>query len=372
MAFTDHYVLPVAAGLADGTSWANAFDLAGSRAHAVGNAGQRYNLKGDFGTITAGTWTPGTYQQPNVWRGCENEPGDLDDRKRNADGTLNVTGMPTITLSTALQTYGASGGIGTVLQNINYTADVNANMTTNVNDDGVTFINCRFENTNTGNAARIFSIDNYWLFINCDFIANNSTATTITIGTWDTSCGFISCRFEASNPASTQILSGNAAARIFNCVFIGNGSNTAYRQDTANSVVPAYVDNNTFYNVGTCWENGNTHTAGNNFFYNNLMVNCVTPVDFTDVSGPSLVYFNNRVRNVTNPPSMGGTAEIISFNINTVDADDFVDTPNGNFNLLPTSPAVNAALDYANIGAMDLIPSGGGFRMVNVRGGADQ
>jgi hypothetical protein len=312
-------------------------------------------MKGDFGTIAAGTWTTGTYQQPNVWRGCENEPGDLDNRKRNADGTLNVTGMPTITLSAAIQTYGI---VNTVIQNINYTANVNAYMTTNAADDGVRFVNCKFENTNTGTSARIFNVDNSWMFINCDLIANASTAVSTTIGTADSTLHLVQCRIEAKNAASATMVISNVGARIEGCVFVGNGTNTAYFQDTDGTGAFS-CNNNTFYNLGTCWASTIATTGGRNSFYNNLMVNCVNSVNLSDASNAMLFYFNNRTRNVTNPPNVGGTEDIIEMKTNAVDDDYFVDAPNGNFNLLPTSPAVNAALDYSNVGALDLIPSGG-------------
>jgi hypothetical protein len=353
MAFTEKFVTPAGAGNNDGLSFANAMTFAQAITDASGKTGQRYNLKGAFGNIGATTFPDGALAAPNVWRGCQTTEGDLDDGGRNADGTLDTTGMPTVTLT------GIWSPVSYVtFQSLNITGELNSRLLGATGGDSLVALNCRIENTANNVNANTISWDDGCGIIGCDLICSGATHAAVLIV--DANSRIENTRFEAAD--AKACVSCAQTTTINNSVFIkrgsvgGSGVNFAVLSLTGT----AYVGNCTFYNLAegvlttAAHSGGQIIISGCHCTDGTYLVNNTTTVAVYDI--------NNRTRDLTSGKSTG--AELITTKPVTTDTGgaetDFVDAANDNFRLLTTAPGYNTRFDGGDIGGLQTDPPAGG------------
>ena len=210
-AFTERYVTSAASGGGVGTEgdpWTVA------EAASSGVAGDRINVQSDSG-YTLGSTTlssPGTAAALLVWRGYDTVIGDLEGLGRNADGTLVVTGFPVFTMSGSFVPSAFS-----IVQNISFTGAINSPIFGNTAVDNWKLVSCNVLNTNSGGSTYGVRGDNSATLINCD--VECSGATSVATFNADATPLVFGCRLKG-----TGNLCSAAAIRVYNTVFIGDGS----------------------------------------------------------------------------------------------------------------------------------------------------
>jgi len=366
MAFTEKFVTPAGAGNNDGLSFANAMTFAQAITDASGKTGQRYNLKGAFGSIGATTFPSGAIAAPNVWRGCQTTEGDLDDHTRNADGTLNTTGMPTFDI-TGLW----AANLHATFQNLNITGALNSRLIGATTGDNLLAVNCRIENTANNAAANTITWDDGCGVIGCDLICSGATHGTVLI--LDASSRLIHTRIEMTD-AKIGVSSGLSV--LCDSVFIKHGSVGGIGIQflgTMSATTLIAVTNCTFYNLQSGINTAASHTGGAILISG---CHCTDGTYMVDNTTTVAVYdFNNRTRDLTSGKATG--AELITTKAVTTDTGgaetDFVDAAIGNFRLLTTAPGYNARFDGGDIGGLQTDPpSGGGGGSALLLGGLGQ
>lgn len=366
MAFTDYYVSVAGGGAHDGTSEANAWTLAESLA-APAPAGARVNVKTGSYTLVGGTsaFPTGTIPLPILFRGYNSTIGDLDTQGWNADGTLNYTNFPVITVTTAVQV----PGVLCFLQNLRIEGALSSYLigSTVVDDWGV--ISCSVQNTQNNAAAGCIQGDDNLKMLNSDFYCSGAAHAGVVDA--DTQTYSNGCRYRStSSSACLQLNSGT----VINPVTYGNGSSVGIKFVVSiGSTSTAFVHGQTCYAIGTAVEfSNNAFTAAQAVITSGMATD---NADFIEslysatADNPVLVIYNRTRDNTT---AFTGIAAI---EVGTVTTDtggastDYTDAANGNFYLIAASPGAAASLRaYANMGALQTEPvvnSGStGFMMV--------
>lgn len=361
MALTERYVTQAAAGGGDGTS-GDPWTFAEAITNAV--AGDRINIQSDGAySIGATTFGAGTFAAPIIWRGYDTTIGDLDDLGRNANGTLNTTGMPAITI-----TSGWTMGIYVVVQNLNVTGALSTRLIGDKLKDNWGMISCRIENTQNNAAAKAIEGDNHIKLINCDFICSGAAHGIVV--DMDASSKIHGCRFVGT--ASSVLLRVTTNAIVLGSVFIKTGTlgGSGIHIDAiivggSDPVIYA----NTFYNLTDGILSTATHTAGNIITIHNHATDCTKFINNT--TNITCYDIQNRTRDNTTPSS---TVELITAGAITTDTGgsetDYLDDVSGDFHLITTAPGYNAGWDGSDIGGLQTDPpaGGGGLRLVGSGG----
>jgi len=354
MAFVERFVTDAAAGGGDGTE-GNPWTLAEALTNQV--AGDRVNVQSDGPySLAADAFTnAGTIFDIILMRGYNTTIGDLEGQGRNADGTLDITNFPLITLTGLL-----NPSAFCFVQNLAFTGALNAALIGNNNTDSFGIISCELINTNSSANARCVQLDNSCTLINSDFECTGATHNVIVDTDIET---FVhGCRFKGvANDAITSI-----RGSFIGNTFIGNGTDVAI-DFQSRSAPPLEVVSNTFYNWATVLQFVNVAPAALVHIINNHATDCgewlnnlYSATDFTPV-----IEMNNRTRDNTTPRTGIGDG----FNIAEVTTDtggdetDYTNAGADDFSLISAAPGREAALGAGS-------PDIGGWQGAAGAGGA--
>lgn len=350
--FTEKYVSVAGGGAHDGTSEANAWTFAEMIAAAPA-AGNRVNVISGNYSVGAYTLGTGTAAAPFVIRGYNVTIGDLDNQGRNADGTLNTTNFPAITITSAWTPAAFS-----VLQNLNITAALSTAIITSATVDDFSIISCNVVNTQNNASARGVTADDRIRLFNSDFSCTGA-AHGIVVAV-STASLMHTCRFHGTD---TDVLLSMNDAIVVGCVFYGNASSIGI-DCTSQGTILTTVIGCTFYGIGTCVRLPNAANVGVLVFINNCATDSSAWISsqYSATANMAAIEMNNRTRDVT---TLLTGIEPIAVGEVTTDTGgpetDYVDAAAGNFRLISTSPAVGVALTpYMSMGAYQLAAGGGG------------
>lgn len=361
MALTEKYVSVAGGGAHDGTTEADAWTFA-EMITAAPAAGTRVNVIS--GTYSVGAYTvgTGTAAAPFVIRGYNTTIGDLDNQGRNADGTLNTTNMPDITI-TALWTPGALS----ILQNLDITGALSSALISSSTIDNIWMISCRTVNTQNNAVAKTVFFDQSCQFINCDFECNGAAHSAVVNP--DGAVSFFGCRFKGSDADALVQCSGG----IFEfCAFVGNAgaTNKGIMCDLAITPfsVPLRVINCTFYNLATCIETPNLVNTGYVHLINNHATDCSKFYEslYSATATVPVIDFNNRTRDIT---TLYTGAERVTAGAVTTDtggaSTDYTDAAAGNLRLISAAPGKGVGMPaYLDAGAYQREEAAGGGGMM--------
>lgn len=353
-AFTERYVTVTGAGAHDGTSEADAWSFA-EMISAAPAAGVRVNVKAGTYSVGAYTLGAGTVSAPFVIRGYNSTIGDLDAQGRNADGTLNTTSMPDITITAAWVPSPYS-----TLQNLDITAALSAAILQAGANDFVNIISCNILNSQNNAAAACFTGDDYSRLVNSDFYCSGAAhAIVVDI---DASPVVVSCRFRGT--ANVTLLDAREPV-VLDSLFWGNSTGIGVFTVNYNGVNNAYVGN-TFYGLNVCLNlPNNTPSGTHQLWMNNHVTDCSIMISnaHSATASVGLIELHNRTRDVT---TLLVGMESIAAGAVTTDTGgaetDFTDAGAGNFRLISAAPGKATALPaYKDIGAYQREePAGGG------------
>lgn len=272
-----------------------------------------------------------------------------------ANGLLDTSGMPTITLNNGVE-FGINQSY-MQLDGLFFTGDspsTSGMVGTTVNDIQL-ITNCAFKNINNTAAAHTFRSDNYVRAVNCDFIATGATNATVCFSA-DQHAVIAQCRFENASSSATS----NAV--IANQLFITNSlfydmSGIAIIFDSSSPTESAVL-NCTFENVLTCIQTPNNDDLYPYVIVGNVAKDCTTFLNNQHASDVLVLAMFNHLSAVTN--SYDKTAGEIGFQDLASDPL-FVDEGNDDYNLQATSDAKNSGPFLTNRGSMSDAEAGGGL-----------
>ncbi len=359
MAFTERYVTVAGAGAHNGTSEADAWTFA-EMITALGGVGTGIRVNMKSGTYSEGSTTlpAGAANAPFVLRGYDATIGDLDNLGRNADGTLNTTGMPDITI-TALW----FPSIWMVLQNLDITGALSSALIGSANTDLWSMISCRVINTQNNASARTIQGDNDCSLINCDLECTGAAhASVVDV---DLNAYLFMCRLVGTSSSSLVTCD---SAEIMSNVFVGNSSNVGITLQGASTLFR--IVQNTFYNLTTAVSLPNALNALAYVFINNICTDSGAWINslYSGTATVAIFECNNRTRDVTTLLTGTESVQLGAVTTDTGGPDtDYVNAAAGNLRLIPTSPAVGVGMTpYIDIGAFQ-IQAGGGSSTTTVQ-----
>lgn len=360
MALTEKYVTVAGAGAHDGSSEANAWTFA-EMITAAPAAGSRVNMKTGSYSSGAVTILAGSAAAPFVIRGYNSTIGDLDNQGRNADGTLNTTNMPDLTLTGSLSMAAYS-----IIQNLDIIAAISTVMVGPVTIDRCAVISCNVVNTQNNASARTVTLDDGCMMINCDMACTGAAHGVVAFISNESLA--IGCRFSG---ADSDALLGTNDSTIVNCVFYGNAANIGIDVSTINNGLR--IIGNTFYNLDTAVRLPNAVNAGFITTINNCCTDCGKWINsqYSATATMSAIIANNRTRDIT---TLLTGIEGVEFGEVTTDTGgpdtDYVNANAGNFRLIATAPGIGTGLvAYMDIGAYQRVAeagsSGGSFTFIS-------
>jgi len=124
-------------------------------------AGERANIKSDAGYSSSGDSfdNAGSLSQAVCFRGYNSTIGDLEANGWNADGSLNTTGFPVITLTGSL-TIASSINL-LIIQNLVLQAtSLQSELINGGGADKITLIECKLTNSTNHPSAACYRVDN--------------------------------------------------------------------------------------------------------------------------------------------------------------------------------------------------------------------
>lgn len=353
MAFTERYVTQAAGGGGDGSS-GTPWTLAEAFANAT--AGDRVNIQSDSGySIGATTLTnAGTAVAPVIYRGYNSTIGDLDDQGRNADGTLNTSNFPAITVTGTLVLQNHN-----VFQNLNISGALSSELLGGIAADIVYILNCNIVNTQNNASARCVLFDDSPTLVNSDFECSGASHGTVVEADYP---GYVhACRFKCA--ADSHLLEC-FSIQATECTFIGNSNGTGVaNQQNPSTTRPHWVTNCTFYNLATAIEITANSPAWAVHVFNNHVTDCSKYLDNTQAgtSDVLVLEFHNRLRDNTTPRT---GIESIAVGEEATDtggaSTDYNDAGTGDLTLISAAPGKGAGINGGDCGAWPAAESGGG------------
>ncbi len=357
-AFTERYVTDAATGGGIGTE-GDPWTLAEALNQAVD--GDRVNILSD-GPYSLGVTTvtdTAVLEAVIVFRGYNSAIGDLEGQGRNADGTLDTTNYPAITLTGTL-----TPTPYTFWQNLNFSGSLSSALFGNNTVDNFTVVSCKFSNTASNSSASAFACDNNVELIDCDFEVTNATSgDTCTI---DVDLRAIGCRFTSAATGEFG-MSVLRSALILNCVFLGTGG-IKIEVDAQQTTIAGCTGSLSEKSV----EFANaTQTVYPVIFINNHFTDSSIELDVQyTVVDYQVIRLHNRTRDNTSPNvriADGIEWGNIDDGATGTPATDYVNAGAGNVRLISGAPGESAGLiAYEDIGAYQREASAGGTTIIIV------
>jgi hypothetical protein len=358
VAFTERYVSVAGAGAHDGTSEANAWTMAEGITNGVG--GQRLNIKAGSYSQGAATLANATAAAHLVWRGYNSTIGDLDDQGRNADGTLNTTNFPAVTITGILE-----AGNWNVLQNLNFSGALSSTLVGGFAADNWELVNCQVVNSQNNASARCVVFDNACAAIGSDLYCSGAAHASVLDA--DAATLVYGCRIRGTSASASLLTVDNGT--VLRNAFIGPAANGVVYQ-TINSLVMHLIAGNTFYDAGTCISLPNQATVASVIIIDNHATDSSKWIDnlYSATASVSLVEVHNRLRDITTPRT---GIETVTFGEVTTDtggsATDYKDAAGGDFHLIPGAPGRGVGLvPNSDIGAYQGTAFRGGYYQLGV------
>lgn len=352
MALTEKYASVAGAGAHDGSSEANAWTMAEAITNGT-TAGWRVNFKAGSYSQGAATIPSGTTSAPIVWRGYNSTIGDLDDLGRSADGTLNVTNFPVLTITGVLVL-----GANQVLQNFDVTGALSSTLLGGNANDNWSVVRCKITNTQNNASARCLIGDNGCTLFGSDLYC--SGAAHASVFDTDQEAWIEDCRFRGT---STSALVTVDWATVQHSLFWGNASAVGMVYQSANASGSAALHGNTFYGIGTGVTFPDLTPVTVHNLTNNHVTDCSKWIDNLHSATATITVIEkyNRIRDVTTPRTGVETITIGEVTTDTGGAaTDYVDAGNGNFYLIAGAPGRASGMGGVDIGAYQSAASGGG------------
>jgi len=364
MAFVERYVTAGAGGGGVGSE-GDPWTIAEAFAQAV--AGDRVNIKTgayEHDGTGASLVASGDLTQMILYRGYNTTIGDLEGQGRNADGQLNSTDFPVITITVKT---GCFNHI--CFQNLYITSSVGT-VQLLIGGSGPDFmgtIECVWYHTGTGNDVKAWYSDNFTYGINSDFVCTSINYQGVMY--LGNNAAFVGCRWFGEEGKLAR--GSNDFQHYSQCLFIG-GDGTGEGILSANNNIGVMAS--TFYNLDTAVQLMNAVSDGTPVFVNNHATDCAEWLDNRYVATLDLwvAEVNNRTRDNTTPRTGIGDG-ILRKEITTDTGGpttDYVDptatSPGENLRLIEGAPGENAGLIFqSDVGALQrdqagVAPSGGG------------
>ena len=356
MAFTERYVTDAAPGGGDGqigTPWT----LAEALAAAV--AGDRVNILSDSGyALSADTVTnSGTAVQLICFRGYNSSIGDLENNGWNADGTLDVTGFPIITLSGVLSFPGAY----ILMQNLVFTASsINAPCVGSSTGDQVSIVECKITNSTNNAGAGALRLDDNGKVINCDLECSGAAHAVVV----DMDGGGMIVGNRIKGVEASQIFcQGSGSTPVIGNLFQGaSGAGIGY---SCESGVSYLIYGNTFYDLGTAITMVNAASTAMIAVVNNHVTDCGEYINnlYSGTANKAIIEVNNRTRDNTTPRTgIGDGANVGEVTTDTGGAStDYTNVGANNFTLIDGAPGVETGMrQHTDIGAYQRAAGAGG------------
>jgi len=352
MAITERYVTDAAGGGGVGTS-GDPWTLAEALTSAV--AGDRVNVQSD-GPYSLGADTisnAGTAAALVIFRGYNSTIGDLEGQGRNADGTLDTTNFPAITLTGTL-----TPSTRSILQNLNIFGSVAAPLVGGSSSDYWGIVSCKILNMANSSAAYGCRGDNELYAINSDVECSGTAYAFVLNG--DTLCSVIGCRVKGT---ADSPLIGIQNGFVGESVVIGNNNGVGIAFEA--TALPCVVKSCTFYNLDEAVRFPSEAFIVAPILMDNHVTDCATWLDsqYSATADNAVIEINNRTRdNVTPRNGIGDGLNVGEITTDTGGiATDFVDAANGNLRLISGAPGESAGLiAYSDVGAYQREPSAGG------------
>lgn len=349
--WTEKYAAPADVGSGTGADEANAMDLATALTSAAG--GERWNCISGSYSIGTTTVASGTAAAPIVFRGYKTTPGDLDNQGRNADGTLNTTDMPDITI-TGLWTPGAY----TIFQNLDVTGALSSALISSTSVDNVALISTKVVNSQNNSSARAVLLDDNCRAVNCDLECSGASHTIVYES--DQACLIYGCRFTSTaNTTCCQIQFGVVIASQF----IGPSSAVGVVFDQAIYGIYGIV-NCGFDSIGKAFEMNNVGAYTSFPVLINLLGTDLTSyIDNPYSSYQFVICMNRRTRDVTTViPSdvLDLTCGADDAGATGDDSTDYVNSGAGNYRPATSAPGRGTGMPaYTDKGAYQAQESAG-------------
>jgi len=334
MAYTERYTTVAGGGAHDGTSEANAWTWAEMRVVSH-SPGDKINIKaGSYGTVTGFTSPAGDATQQIIYSGYNSVIDDLDNQGNNADGSLNTTNFPTITLSSII-----TPAVFNVFQNLLISASLTTAPIYTTANDGWCIKSCLIIQTGTGYGVRG---DNAVALIGATFRCTNTSHNTV--ADFDRFPSIQGCRFEGTEAGAILlnfedgVVDGNAFSGPSDAIAITFTGNSALTT----------IKNNTVYGCGTAIRLPNIAVAFPAVIMNNHITDNAVYIDnpYSATANNVCLEVNNRTRD--NTVARTGIGDNLRVGEVTTDtggwATDYVDAPNGDITLIPAAPAIDSGL----------------------------
>lgn len=329
-------------------------------------AGNKVWVRGTFSVVTDTIATTTVQGLGVIIEGYGTTRGDGYLGRTNTSGPLILTNMPTITYSGG-QRFNATAAY-LVLRYINLVSN-NTTASATITGVGTIYDSCNVTNNNVTNTASCLSLGTAGsLAINCDIALPSGVAGSFSLGVAQTLAKAIGCRItNAGGYGVFMSVAGTISnCLVYNCGQVGIGTATITSQ--------VLINNNTI--VGNVGDGINILTGGTtlNATISGNMITDNGGFGINMVStGNAAQIINNRFRDNTsgNIGNSGGyttattKGSVTSGNGTT----DYVNAAGGDYSLVPTSPAANAAFPYAaSMGAYQLPAGGGGSSVISYFG----
>lgn len=351
MAFTERYVTDAAVGTGDGTS-GDPWTLAQALTNA--DAGDRVNIQSDSGySLAADTVSnPGNAAQAIVFRGYNSSIGDLEGQGRNADGTLNTTNFPVITLTGTLTL-----NVFVVLEALVFTGSIAGHLVGDSGPDNTHVIQCSITNTANSASAYAFRSDNQSTITNSDCECSGASSNTTVDG--DNNFRIIGCRIKSVGGVHLALNYG----LVLDTVIFGNATGVGIQIRTA--TIHSTIYGCTISGVGIAISTAASASLYPNLFINNHITGCVEYLNngYSGTANEWAVEVNNRTRdNTTGRTGIGDGIAVGEITTDTGgDETDFVAAGSENFRLISAAPGKAAGMvAYDDCGAYQREEAGAG------------
>ena len=359
MAFTEHYVSVTGAGAHDGTvgdDWTLAEFITASSGLGAGDSVNV--ISGSYSSGAATMAASGDVSQLFRIRGYASSIGDLEAPGWNADGTLNVTGFPVITLTALF----AVDGVFVILQNLSFTASAcSAVMVGGTSGDQITLLECKVINSTNNSSAGAVRLDNNCKVLNCDLEC--SGAAHVLVLDIDSSAIIAGNRIKGVEANQIFCQSGQGGTVVGNLFQGASGAGIGYNcEDSSNYA----LINNTFYDLGRAISLPNAAaTTVVLVSMNNHITDCVEHINnlYSGTATKAIIEVNNRVRdNTTERIGIGDGALVGEVTTDTGGAStDYTDAGSNDFTLISAAPGKATGMrQYTDIGAYQRQEAGGG------------
>ena len=368
MAYTETFASVAGAGSHDGSTAGNAWTLAEAFTNATSvTTATRVNIiSGDYSSGADVIDGVGTIVQLLCFRGYNSTIGDLENTGWNADGTLDTTGFPVITLTDTLS-HGGNIQKYLLYQNLVFTGSINGLLLGDTGGDRVWMIECKLTNTANNSAAACIRFDNDCGLINCDLEC--SGAAHAFVFECDGTGFLIGCRFKGvEDGQGLARMSGGSSivGNLFQGSSGGNGIGFVIESTTLST---SFI-NNTFYNLDTAVTYPNAAMNIPGVFVNNHVTDCLEYINslYSGTANTIMIEVNNRTRDNTTPRTgIGDGANVGEVTTDTGGAStDYTNAGSNDFTLIDGAPGVEAGIrQYTDIGAYQRAAGAGGGLLVH-------